>query len=112
MEGKEMRITEKMLLDGYVGMSNGYNYISDITIPGPYRALDGTVKENELVRYWWNYRHNTGDGYQPITDRSKAEWINLDNPFPYGHIEIDPSCDNHPNVQKIYEDEQNHYSMA
>ena len=91
-----MKITEKMLLDGYQSISNGYNYISDIN----------------GERYWWNYRHDTMDGYQPVTDRANAEWINLDNPWPYGHISLDSNCDDHPAVARIEADEANHYSIV
>lgn len=46
-----MKITEKLLLDGYVGITYGHMYISEV---------DG-------ICYLWNYvRGENGDGYNPV----------------------------------------------
>jgi hypothetical protein len=80
-----MKITEKMLLDNYVGITNGIDSISDIN----------------GVKIFWNYRTGrTDDGYNCVTDRKNATEISLENDR-YGKIDLDDDCENHPALSKI-----------
>lgn len=55
---KKLRITEKMLLNGYIGITNGLSNIS--------------IVDNQ--KYYWIYRKDDGY-YQPMTDRARADYI-------------------------------------
>jgi hypothetical protein len=84
-----MKITEKMLVDGFIGMAKGGSYISDIG----------------ETRIFWNYR--TGlreDGYNPICDRKNASEIML-NFDRVGIIKLDEDVD----TLKIEQAEENSF---
>ena len=81
-----MKITEKMLLDNFIGISNGPDNISKIN--------------NETI--WWNYRRgNNGDGYNPVVEnREDAAEISLEN-TKMETVEINAENENHLALAKI-----------
>jgi hypothetical protein len=83
-----MKITEKMLLDGYYGLTNGGDKISTIN--------------NCDIR--WNYRYNHGEG-AAVCDRDRADIITLEYDRD-GEIALDDNCDNHQAIVRINSDEQ------
>lgn len=79
-----MKITEKMLLDGYVGVSNGLDYISDI----------------EKMRFHWIYRY---DG--SVCSRESAEEVTYEGQdYDKEGITVDYENDYHPAIKKMDED--------
>lgn len=87
LEGIKM-ITEKELLDGYTGVSNGLNYIS-------------TVNNKQIN---WDYRRgNNGDGYNPAREkREDSTEIYIYNSGEM--ISLEDGCENHPILNKMYSD--------
>lgn len=85
-----MKITEKLLLDHYDGISAGLVLLSDI--PGAGRVC-------------WNYRRGkTGDGYNPVCDdRDDASEITLEYDR-CGTIPLDPANADHPAIEKMAHD--------
>ena len=85
------KITERMLLDGYSGMTGGMDWIS-------------TINGKEIR---WNYRHDTSDddGYDCVADRDKANHITLEWDR-HGSIEMDPECNNHPTLERMEHDRE------
>jgi len=84
-----MKITEKMLLDNYYGLTRGLDMISII--------------HGEKV--YWNYRkenHDEPDTYC-VCFREDADVIVLDSYDRSGIIDLDLDAENHVNYQKIYE---------
>ena len=81
-----MKITEKMLLDNFAGITNGLDNISKIN--------------NETI--WWNYRRgNNGDEFNPVVaKREDAEEISLEN-TKMETVEINAENENHPSLAKI-----------
>lgn len=94
--GKMKRITEKALLDGYIDCTDTGTKISEVS----------------GVRIWWDYRTgDTGDGYNCVTDRARADEITLEYGR-VGRIEIDRSCDTHSSLTTITEDETTLWGTA
>jgi len=83
-----MKITEKMLLDGYDGISK-----------------DGITAQSVVSgqRIWWVYRHNNGEGANVTEIRKNAHFISLENGRT-GEIELDEDCENHMATAKLYDD--------
>lgn len=82
-----MKITEKMLLDNYDGISNGGTIIS---------VINGE-------KIWWNYREGFDGEFNCVCERENAEEILLEYDR-YGKIKIDEECENHDNITKIEKD--------
>ena len=81
-----MKITEKMLLDGYDGITVCGCKISKI--------------KGELIYWEYRYRHDEGEA---VCDRGRAELITLE----YDRIgEIDLDVSDHPAIARINSDEQ------
>lgn len=84
-----MRITEKMLLDNYEGITNGGDKISNIN----------------GHQIFWDYRTgDQGDGYNAVCSRSNASEITLEYNR-VGQIPLMVTCANHPTQAKITHDE-------
>lgn len=86
-----MKLTEKMLLDGYDGLTGGMDRLS--------------IVDGKEVR--WNYRHDTfeDDGYDCVCDsRDKANHITLEYDR-VASIDLDDDCANHPALARIASDE-------
>lgn len=84
-----MKITEKQLLAGYAGKTQGGNNISEIA----------------GERIYWDYR--TGrqeDGYNPVTSKERAGEITLEYNR-VGTIELDNNCADHPAIARIEQEE-------
>lgn len=80
-----MKLTEKVLLDGYKGKTNGGSNISQV----------------EGKKIFWDYR--TGiqeDGYNPVTSRERAGEVTLEYDR-IGTIALDSSCQEHPALARI-----------
>jgi hypothetical protein len=78
-------VTEKQLLDGYLGVSSGGMVVSSVD--------DGL--------FYWNYRSgNDGYGYNYVTTRDKASQITLEY-HRYGVINMDNTLSDHPSIVKI-----------
>jgi hypothetical protein len=92
-----MKITEKMLLDGYEGLASGGSFISTV----------------EGKRIFWNYRINNGDGTYCVCDRNKKGQIYADIiTLEYnrrGEIEVMPENNDHLSLAKIKSDEAKLY---
>jgi hypothetical protein len=87
-EGK-MKISEKALLDGYDGITNGGNYISKV--------------KGDVV--FWNYRvGQTCDGFNCVTTRDDATEISLENDR-VGTVKMTSRWDKHNAVKQIKSDE-------
>ena len=85
-----MKITETMLLDGYVGKTNGGDNISKIN--------------GQMII--WNYRTgDNGDGYNSVCSRGRASEISLEYDR-VGKIDLDDETEEHANVGRIHSDEQ------
>lgn len=82
-----MKITEEMLLDNYVGITNGLDLISEIG----------------GEQFFWNYRKGRDlEGYNVVThERSEAAEITLEYTRAYATIELNPCCEEHPALLKI-----------
>jgi len=89
-----MKITEKMLLDGYCGVAKGGNYMSNIG----------------AIMIWWWYRKRTKDGSTVVCSRGQANLISLEFDRT-GEIEIDNSLDGHPAIKAISYDEEKFYGV-
>lgn len=78
-------LTEKKLLDNYVGISNGGHLISDIG----------------RRRYYWNYRNNGC-----ICDRYNADEISVEEPINlyFKDIKNSDKWKNHTNSKQIRQD--------
>lgn len=87
LEGIKM-VTEKELLDSYVGVTNGAFYIS---------MINGK-------RINWDYRRgNNGDGYNPAREkREDAAEIYIYNSGKI--IPLEDGCENHSILRKMYSD--------
>jgi len=83
---KTKKITEKLLLDNFIGVTAGLTLISDVKING-----------KRFVIYWSYYAN-----YNRVFDRSIASDIFLcwDRE---GYIELDNNCDQHPSIEAIKE---------
>jgi hypothetical protein len=82
-------LTEKMLLDGYEGLTNGLTKISN-------------VKGHEI--YWtWRITDHYGDP-ECVCEPEDREIITLEFDR-YGTVEIDHENDNHPSIQLIKNEE-------
>jgi len=81
-----MKLTEKMLLDGYDGITNGIAIISK-------------TQDKKII---WNVREDQGN-YQPVCAWENADYILLEYDRA-GRIELDASHKNHPNVAQIKSD--------
>lgn len=83
-----MKITEKMLLDGFKTLTNGDHNIS-------------YIGDKEII---WNYRRGEfGDGYNPVVgDRENASEISLEA-YRRGKILLDEENETHPSLEKIRE---------
>lgn len=85
-----MKITERKLLDGYVGISNGLDIMSEVN--------------GEMI--WWQYRRDSRsqtDGYEPTCDSDVADCIRLANNRS-AKLELDDSHESHPSVARINTD--------
>lgn len=84
------KITERMLLDNYDGITRGGSYIS--------------VIHNKRV--YWIYRTGQDEqGYNVHCARDHASEITLEYDR-VGTVEIDDDCDDHPSLRRIAEDER------
>lgn len=86
-----MKITEKLLLDNYIGRSQLGDNLSDI---------DGE-------RYPWYYSAGDGEDYRIVSSREKAHQITIDRGryVPKIFIALDGECKNHPAVLRLESEE-------
>jgi hypothetical protein len=85
-----MKITELLLLDGYVRRTHAANNLSQI---------DGV----EII---WNYRTGIkGYRYNCVCSRSNAAEISIDD-FRFQTIQLDDNCVDHPSVKKIIHEQK------
>lgn len=82
-----VRITERMLLDNYNGITNGGDYISDIN----------------GIRVIWTYRRDN-DGWRTTTTPNMAEFITLEYDR-IGNVPLMSCHDTHPAIDRIINDE-------
>ena len=83
------KITEKMLLDGYEGKTNGGDNIS-------------IVSDQKI---WWTYRTGrTDDGYNSVCSYDNAGEITLEVDR-IGTIQLDTDNMDHPTLSRIEADE-------
>ena len=78
-----MKITEKMLLDGLSGITQGGDYIS-------------TISDKKI---FWAYRYEHEEGWA-VCERERADFVTLEYDR-VGEIDLDSDNDNHPAIAVI-----------
>lgn len=84
-----MKITEKMLMDGYFSKSNGFDNMSKVG--------------EETI--WWTYRCGPDDDGAKTATSSRERAANITLEYSRSaEIPLDMECDNHPALAKITDD--------